>query len=460
MSYKSICSLSTLCLVTTAACSNLKPQKQNPNIIIIYADDLGYGDLSTYSGMIPSPNIQRIADDGIRFTNFYVSAPVSTPSRYSLLTGSYPQRSVHGLVKAGMPGEPEHIDKNETLLPAYLKKAGYRTALFGKWHLGAASKENFPVHHGFDVFTGFPDGCIDYFRHTYGTYGKSWYKNDEPFEEEGYSTDLITNHALSFIQEQKVKESPYFIFLAYNAPHFGKSDPADLPDSTIILNKDNYAGYEIANTLQVPSGYLKRFSDIGDPYRQMYSAMVANMDDNIGRILDELEQNGTLDNTMIWFISDNGGYSISYFGHSSNGALRGEKQLLYEGGIRVPAMVCWKSRIKANRVNSQVLCNIDLVPTLAKITGFETLLNKPVVDGIDISDLLFNDKTISRDLYWKFPVNNQRALRRGDWKIYNNELYNLRNDPGEKNNVAGENPSIYQELDAAWKKINENTRPD
>ena len=390
MKYKSIYSFSTLFIVTTAAYPNNKPLTQKPNIIIIYADDLGYGDLSTYGGTIQSPNIQRIADAGIKFTNFYVSAPVSTPSRYSLLTGCYPQRSMHGLVRAGMPGEPEYIDKNETLLPGYLKGVGYRTALFGKWHLGAAAAENYPVHHGFDVFTGFLDGCIDYFRHTYGTYGKSWYKNDVPFEENGYSTDLITNHALDFIRDQKMKENPYFIFLAYNAPHFGKSDPEDLPDSTLILNKDKYAGFEIANTLQVPSEYLKRFSEISDPYRQMYSAMVANLDDNIGRILDELEKTGSLENSMIWFISDNGGYSISYFGHANNGSLRGEKQQLYEGGIRVPAIVCWKSRINASLTNSQVLCNIDIVPTLAKITGFETLLDKKSIDGIDISDVLFN----------------------------------------------------------------------
>ncbi len=454
MNYKSIhTAISTLFIVTNAAYADKKPPIQKPNIIIIYVDDLGYGDLSTYGGTIQSPNIQRIADAGIKFTNFYVSAPVSTPSRFSLLTGSYPQRSVHGLVRAGMPGEPEHIDNNETLLPAYLKKVGYQTALFGKWHLGASAKENFPVHHGFDVFIGFPDGCIDYFRHTYGTYGKSWYKNDEPFEEEGYSTDLITNHTINFIREQKGHENPYFIFLAYNAPHFGKSDPNDLPDSTIILNKDKYAGFEIANTLQVPNEYLLRYPEISDPYRQIYASMVANLDDNIGRLMDELENNGTLENTMIWFISDNGGYSISYFGHASNGLLRGEKQQLYEGGIRVPALVCWQSQIKANKVNSEVLCNIDIVPTLAQITGFKELLNKNKIDGIDISDVLFMDKTISRSLYWNFPVNNQRAFRSGDWKIFNNELYNLRNDPGEKINVAGEYPVIYRELDTGWKKV-------
>ena len=139
--------------------------------------------------------------------------------------------------------------------------------------------------------------------------------------------------------------------------------------------------------------------------------------------------------------------------------MRGEKQLLYEGGIRVPAIVCWKSRIKVDITNSQVLCNIDIVPTLAKITGFEPLLDKKNIDGIDISDVLFDQKAISRDLFWKFPVNNQRAFRRGDWKIYNNELYNLRNDPGEKNNVAGENPLIYRELEAGWLKIDESAKP-
>lgn len=421
-----------------------------PNIILIYVDDLGYGDLSTYGGSISSPNIQRIADAGIKFTDFYVSAPVCSPSRYSLLTGSYPQRSLHNILSAGMPGDSDRIDVKEKLLPAYLKNTGYTTALIGKWHLGASAEKDLPTYHGFDRFIGLVDGCIDYFRHTYGTLKKSWLNNATQFEEEGYATDLLTNHALTFVNENVEKKQPYFLYLAYNAPHFGKSDPADLPDTTVVLNKATYKNFPIANTLQAPRNYLNRFENIKDPHRRIYTAMVANLDDNVGRLLDALQKNGTLNNTLLWFISDNGGYAQSYFGHASNGALRGEKAQLFEGGIRVPALVCWPNKIKSRQVVKQVVGNVDLLPTIANIAGVKRYLNTQVLDGIDISDVLLKGKTVERDLYWRYDTSKQYAFRSGKWKLLNDALFDLENDIAEKIDVSSLNSLKYNELKEKW----------
>jgi len=447
-----------LIFLTFSACKSdeVKEIKEQPNILIIYVDDLGYGDLSTYGGDIPSPNIQKIADAGIKFTDFYVSAPVCSPSRYSLLTGSYPQRSKHGIFTALMPGDSNRINAKEKLLPQYLKEIGYETALFGKWHLGSKNKEDLPTNHGFDTFIGHLDGCIDYFYHTYSALTDGWYKNTEPIKEQGYSTDLITAHAIDFLEGRTDEKRPYFMYLAYNSPHFGKTDPTiALPDSTLILKETIFKDMPIANTLQVPERYLERFADEKDPYRQMYAAMVSNLDDNIGRVLNELKENGTIENTMIWFISDNGGYSETYFGHASNGELRGEKAQLFEGGIRIPALVSWPKRIKPSQVIEQPVCNVDVLPTLASITGIGSRMDKKTVDGIDISEVLFENKTLDRDIYWKYDKSNQYALRSGYWKLLNDELYNLEEDLGEQNNLAEKHSAKYNELKEKWIQINE-----
>mgnify|MGYP000294407735 CR=1 FL=1 len=445
-----------LLFLSLSACDSNETRqiKERPNILIIYVDDLGYGDLSTYGGDIPSPNIQKIADTGIKFTDFYVSAPVCSPSRYSLLTGSYPQRSKHGIFTALMPGDSNRIDAQEKLLPHYLKEAGYETALFGKWHLGSKNKKDFPTNHGFDHFIGHLDGCIDYFEHGYAALRDAWYKNTEPFKEEGFSTDLITNHALDFLKNREKESKPYFMYLAYNAPHFGKTDPTmPLSDSTLVLKETIFKDMPIANTLQVPTEYLARFNEEKDPYRQMYSAMVANLDDNVGRMLNQLNEDGSLENTLIWFISDNGGYSETYFGHASNGALRGEKAQLFEGGIRIPALVSWPRHIKAGQVINQPACNVDVLPTLVSIAGIGNGINKNTVDGIDISEVLFENKTLERDIYWKYDRSDQYALRTGDWKLLNDELYNLSEDLGEQNNLAEERTAKYEELKLKWIQI-------
>ncbi len=416
---------------------------RTPNIIIIYADDLGYGDLSIYGGDIPTPNIDRIGKDGIRFTDFYVAGPVCTPSRYGLLTGSYPARSKQNLYTALMPFDKNHLDKSETIFPAYLKSHNYQTALIGKWHLGSGDKA-FPTLYGFDVFTGFTGGCIDFFDHVYGTIADDWYVNGKPVKEEGYATDLITNHAIRFIDDVNKNSKPFFLYLPYNAPHYGKTDPDHVPANTVVLKEDEYEGYKIANTLQAPESYYHRFQHVEDPYRRAYSAMVSSLDDNVGRLYRKLEESGLLNNTIIWFISDNGGYSESYFGHASNGGLRGQKGTLYEGGIRVPALVNWRGKISPGQVISTPVGNVDLVPTFAALIGFQNSL-PPAIDGKDIRSVLFENKPLQRDLFWKFR--DQTALRSGDWKIVGDkELYNLREDRNEKNNVADEFPEKLREL--------------
>jgi len=439
------------------SCQNSTVKQENPNIIIIYADDLGYGDLSIYGGDIPSPNIQRIADAGIRFTDFYVSAPISTASRYSLMTGRYPERSVHQLTGALMPGNPGHIDKTEKILPQYLKQFGYRTGIIGKWHLGNNKPEYFPCHYGFDKFVGHTHGCIDFFTHVYGSLGHDWYEDCQPLHEEGYTTELIADHAIKFLSEKK--QDPFFLYLPFNAPHYGKSDPDNMPDHTIVLQKGTtQQGINYANTLQAPQKYLDKFTHIEDVYRRYYSAMVSCLDDNIGKILNYLEENHKMENTIIWFISDNGGYSETNFKHSSNGVLRGEKASLTEGGIRIPSVVCWKGVIKPKQVISQPAINIDILPTLLAIVDPSYNEYSGSFDGVSLIPDLTEGKKRQRDLFWKY--NKQKAFRRGDWKIYNDELYNLSTDISEQQNLALEKPELYQELNDAWIKMEKSCLSD
>lgn len=441
-------------LLEMPAFSTLAQENRKPNVIIIYADDLGYGDLSSYGGDIPTPNIDRIGEEGIRFTDFYVTAPACTPSRYSLLTGTYPQRSLHHLDQVIMPGQDHHLDEGEVTLAELLRQQGYKTAIVGKWHLGSNKPSYLPMHHGFDVFSGHKGGCIDYFTHVYGGMGNFWFVNGEPAEETGYSTELITSHAIDFIDLVKDHAQPFFLYIPYNAPHYGKTDPDTIPEVTVSLGEGTYGTYKTMNSLQAPEAYVNRFAHVKDPYRRVYSAMVSSLDDNVGRVLSKLESEGLSGNTMVWFISDNGGYAEKLYGHASNGLLRGEKATLWEGGIRVPALVRWKGKIRPHQVVSQPACNIDVLPTLGAITGFaETLLPLPV-DGKDISKVLFDQTTIERDIYWRY--NDQTAFRRGEWKLHNeNELYNLKSDVGEKNNLAAKYPDKLKELRKAFEQMDD-----
>jgi arylsulfatase A-like enzyme len=436
-------------LLSSFSCKPSIGKFGKPNIVIIYVDDLGYGDLSTYGGDIPSPNIQRLADSGIKFTDFYVSAPACTPSRYSLLTGHYPQRSIHNLIGALMPEHEGHLDKSEKILPEYLKEFGYATAIFGKWHLGNSKNEYLPCFYGFDKFVGHTHGCIDFFTHVYGSLGHDWYEDCQPLQEEGFATDLITKHAIKYLSAKD--DNPFFVFLSYNAPHYGKSDPNHLPDNTVVLQSGVRQGVAYANTLQAPPEYLDRFDHVDDIFRKYYSAMVSNLDDNIGEFINYLEYSEKIENTIIWFISDNGGYSVSNFGHASNGILKGEKAELSEGGIRIPSILTWKGKIDAQQITSQPAANIDVLPTLLDIIIPDFNLKHYNFDGVSLMQVLLKNKKFQRDIFWQYR--GDKAFRRGDWKIFNQELYNLANDISEEVDLSGINSDIYDELNTAWNKM-------
>lgn len=428
-----------------------KSRNDKPNIILIYVDDLGYGDLGSYGAEFLTPNIDKIGKEGIRFTDFYAANPVCTPSRFGLLTGMAPYRSLHGLTNALMPNDKGYLDKEERVLSQYLQGVGYQTALIGKWHLGINPNGDMPDKYGFNLFTGSLGGCIDYFQHEYGQMGLDWYINSVKTAESGYSTDLLTNHAIDFIQKEQKDEQPFFLYLAYNAPHYGKTSRGTGDNFTLKIGDAKYNDINDINTLQVPEEYLKKVSYIQDPYRRTYAAMVQNLDDNIGRLLSYLEEHGLEENTMIWFISDNGGYAQSNYGHGSNGILRGQKAQLYEGGIRVPAMVKWPKEIQAELEIKNPVINMDVLPTLAKLLGFEHLLNGRRLDGVDISRLWEGKSIGERALYWKFGK--QSAIRKGKWKLINNELYDLEKDPQEKNDLSDKKKKQAVKLEKLRRKI-------
>ena len=220
----------------------------------------------------------------------------------------------------------------------------------------------------------------------------------------------------------------------------------------MALNVTNYEGFPVMNSLQAPPAYMKKFAHISDPYRRTYAAMVGSLDDQIGVLLNKLEKDNLLENTMIWFISDNGGYSETYYGHASNGGLRGEKATLWEGGIRVPALVMWPGRIKPGQTVGSPVCNVDLLPTLASIVGFKARLRPELVDGLDLSGVLFRGKNLNRSIFWKYG--NQTALRRGDWKLMDGKvLYNLREDRNETNDLSASHPRLVRKLKKEYESV-------
>jgi arylsulfatase A-like enzyme len=407
-----------------------------PNILFILADDLGIHDVSCYGSEIQTPNIDSIARDGLKFNQFYDASPICTPSRFGFLTGQYPNRSHDKLLGALMfvQERDDHrgIRANETTIAEVLRENGYQTALIGKWHLGHGEPEFLPTKHGFDYAYGCQGGCVDYFTKKYG-YKPDWARNGKQIEEEGYSTDLITDDAVRYLK--KKNEKPFFLFLSYTAPHYGKGWD----------EKEK----KLTNILQAKPDERARFAKIEDPRRREYAGMVGAMDDGIGRVLETLKQQNLEKNTLVIFASDNGA-DPKYGGN--NEPFRGHKSELFEGGIRVPCLMRWPGKIKSGDTTSQPICGIDFFPTFCALAG---ITESHAVDGVDISPVIFENKTISRDLFWRLPKMN--AFRRGPWKYVRTTdgdmLFNLENDPGESKNLAKEKPKLTTELKAACAKV-------
>jgi arylsulfatase A-like enzyme len=423
-------------VIWAAITSSAAAGADRPNILLIFTDDQGINDVGCYGSEIPTPNIDRIAAEGVKFTNFYSASAICTPSRFGLLTGRNPSRSKHQLLSALMFMDDEHkstgIQPEETTVAEHLGKAGYETALIGKWHLGHGDKSLLPTSHGFDRFIGHTGGCIDFFTMTYGLI-PDWYHQEEHVSENGYATELITEEAVKFLNESKDAEEPFFLYLAYNAPHFGKGySPKDAAP---------------VNLMQPQAADLKRVDFIEDKIRREFAAMTVSLDDGVGKVLETLEETGQSNDTLLIFLTDHGGDPV-YGG--SNKPFRGDKATLFEGGLRVPCLMRFPGKIEAGTTNDSIAWSIDLFPTFCKLGSAE--FDQQLLDGRDLAPTIFEGKPIpDRALFWELGAHAElerkpwSAVRDGDWKYVETPndgefLFNLAEDPNEENNRGETDP--------------------
>jgi arylsulfatase A-like enzyme len=405
---------------------------QRPNIIYIMADDMGYADLSGYGRKdYQTPHLDKLASQGVKFTNAYAGGPLCTPTRVSFMTGRYPARTEIGLLEP-LTGTKEDSAKGlspeHPSLPSILRKSGYQTFLVGKWHLGFIPEFS-PMKNGFDEFFGFNGGGIDYISHTDPNGNNDLYENDKPVTKEGYLTDLLMEKSVEFIIRKHTK--PFFLSLMFNAPHWPWQKPGDK---------------------MYPKGN-KAWREGGSP--ETYAAMMKSMDDAVGKIMSVLDEQGLSDNTVIIFTSDNGGERFSDMGVFSHG-----KPQLWEGGIREPAFIRWPGKIPANSTTEQVAITMDWTATILAMAGAQPDPAFPL-DGIDLLPVCTGMKPpIPRILYWRvFQRHQQKAMRDGKWKYLKDEkgeyLFDLAKDPGEKNNLKDQETAIFDKLKlqySEWEK--------
>jgi arylsulfatase A len=425
-------------------------KNEKPNIILIVADDLGYGDISydDRAGSV-TPQLNKLAREGMRFTNFYANSAACSPTRAALVTGRYQQRmSIEGALRPGLNGLPT----SEVTVANYLKKEGYATAVYGKWHLGYRPEEN-PVTRGFDEFRGHLNS-VDYRAHI-GIWGNAdWWFNDRLQHEEGYNSDLLANHAIRFINQCVDRDKPFFIYVPFSNIHFPWSVPED--------PKFFHEGVDYSSG----DHKLGPHSPTGD-VTLIVRRMIQELDKSVGRIVETVKKNNLEENTLIFFTSDNGGY-IHYQGKhhgqiSDNGPLRGQKQTIWEGGIRVPAIAWCPGKIPSGKISNEIAITMDLLPTFLELAEIpiSTVDSQNALDGVSILPVLLdNDSLPGRKVFWRFG--GKVAVREGSWKmIYDKnslsypELYNLTIDIGEQNDVAKEHPEIINRLMEAinvWEK--------
>jgi arylsulfatase A len=409
-----------------------------PNIVFIMADDLGYGDVGCYgNSQNNTPNIDALAAGGLRFTDFHSSGPMCSPTRAGTMTGVYQQRfgpNFDGAI-SGVEDFNTGLPLEALTIAEVLRANGYATGCFGKWHLGF-QPPYFPTKQGFDEFRGLGSGDGDFFTHVDRSGREDWWLNDDKAPEEGYTTELLTRHSIDFIKRHK--EEPFFLYVPHLAIHFPWQGPDDPPH--------RQPGTEYHNDKW---GVIPDRSNV-HPHSK---AMIEALDKSVGEIMGALKKEGLLENTLVVFTSDNGGY-INYSGGfqniSSNGPLRGQKAQVYEGGHRVPAIVSWPNKIKAG-VSSQTTHSTDWFPTFAKLAGIS--ISNIQLDGLDLAPLLFEGKALEdRRLFWRIRGN--WAIRSGPWKLVHandkTELYNLADDIGETKDLASSMPARVKRLTDAW----------
>ncbi|OFW46685.1 MAG: hypothetical protein A3J29_00890 [Acidobacteria bacterium RIFCSPLOWO2_12_FULL_67_14b] len=411
-------------------------REQRPNVVLIITDDVGYGDFGSYGAPdIRTPHIDGLAKDGVRLTDFYANGATCTPTRTGLISGRYQQRFAleRPLSGASSADGGLGLPANGRSLPQLLKDSGYATALVGKWHLGYRPEFS-PRAHGFDYFFGFKSGFTDYYQHTDGAGLADLFENDGAVEAKGYMTDLITERSVRFIEQNR--QRPFFIDVAYNAAHWPYQPPGQ-PSTA----RDN-------------GRHLGPFDD-STATRAQYVAMLEHADQGVGRILAALDRLGLTQNTVVIFTNDNGGEWLS-----RNTPLFQHKGTVWEGGIRVPAILRWPGRIPAGVVSGQVGITMDLTATILAATA------TPVpaaarLDGINLLPVLEGRvPAIERTLFWRISgPRPQQAVRAGDWKLIFDGgramLFNVRTDLGERENMIGRRSDIARRLQpllAAWQQ--------
>ncbi len=428
-------------LPNASGCHSSPPSKPKaatpqpkPNIVILLADDLGWGDVGYHKGEIKTPNVDRLANAGVKLEQFYVS-PVCTPTRAALMTGRYPMRYGWqvGVVRPWTPGG---LPLEERTLAQALKEAGYATSIVGKWHLGHSRPEYLPMSRGFDHHYGHYNGEIDYNTHMQSKFGGfDWHRDNQENRDEGYSTKLIAREAVRVIEEQK-DGTPLLLYVAFNAVH----EPHQAPDE-----------------------YTEQYPSLTGT-RRIYAGMTAALDEAAGQIVEAVDKRGWRQNTIFVFSSDNGGAMPGTV--SSNGPFRGGKTTTYEGGVRAAAFVAWEGHIKANTTCNEPLHIVDLYPTLLKLAGASPSQKLPL-DGLDAWPTLSECKPTphAEILHNTAPFGG--ALRVGDWKLVINgddgsisplvkvetdkvELFNIVVDPYETKNLADQEPTKLKELRARY----------
>jgi len=413
--------------------------RRRPNIVYIMADDMGYADVACYGRPdVRTPNIDRLAANGVRLLQAYANSAVCTATRVGLITGRYQYRLRIGLEEplanvspdVGLP--PEH-----PTVPSLLRKAGYGTTLIGKWHLGYLPKFG-PLQSGYDHFFGFRSGAVDYYSHKAGSQEPDLWDGDAPIQQAGYLTTLLGDRAVTVINTYAKARQPFLISLHFNAPHWPWEAPGDEAESKRI------------------NGNLNSF-DGGT--QKTYQRMIEELDTQVGRVVSALRSAGIADNTIVIFTSDNGGERFA-----DTWPFSGRKTELLEGGLRIPAIVSWPAALPKNKTNDQVAISMDWLPTLLDAAGAEA---DPAFapDGISLLPMLRGDAaSVRRTLFWRYKGNAQRAVRDGDLKYLkireNTFLFNVADDPMERANLKDRQKDVYEALSRKWLDWNATMLPE
>ncbi len=428
-----IAGLAILAGTAGSSCKN-ESSGPPPNIVLILIDDIGYNDLGCYGNeLIPTPNIDKLAAEGMRMTDFHTNGAVCSPTRAALLTGQYQQRS--GVESAIGFTKDVGVPLDKTTIAEALARAGYKSGVFGKWHVGHVSRFG-PNDQGFGRSV-VSNNSPDYHTHVSRVGDIDWFKDQERYEEEGYLTDLVTLHTNEFIEGNR--DQPFFAFVSHIACHFPFQGPDDPPHRTVgsIWHDTKY-------------GPLPE-----EEYKRAYRDMLMAVDQSVGETVATLERLGLRENTLIFITSDNGAYSWV----GSNAPFRGQKGDLFEGGHRVPAIVNWPGHVPAGSVSDATTMTMDLFPTFLQIAGIDQP-DGVEFDGKDLSAVwLENEHLPGRTLFWRFNKLNipeeAFAVREGKWKYMEKEdepfLFNLQEDPGEKDNLAGNHPKMVDSFRRKFK---------